>query len=201
MVKPSSDVAFTPRVKEIQVRKGSRDAYRRMEEKGGWQKEITDDLAAFIAEQRSFFIATVSSAGAPYIQHRGGPRGFLQVIGKSTLAFVDFKGNRQFITQGNLADNPKAHMFLIDYANRRRIKIWGEARVVENDPELLERLVPQDYKARPEQVIVFEVSAWDANCPQHIPIRLDAEDVERALAKRDARIAELEAKLGHLGTR
>jgi predicted pyridoxine 5'-phosphate oxidase superfamily flavin-nucleotide-binding protein len=192
---PRSDVAFTPSVKAIQARKGSRNAYCRMEEKGGWQKEITDDLTAFIAEQSSFFMATVSSEGAPYIQHRGGPRGFLRVIGRTTLAFVDFKGNRQFISQGNLADNPKAHLFLIDYTRRQRIKIWGEARVVEDDPELLERLMPGDYKARPEQVIVFEVLAWDANCPQHIPVRFDAEDIERALAERDARIADLEAEL------
>lgn len=193
--KPASDVAFTPSVKAVQTRKGSRDAYRRMEQKGGWQTEISDDLAAFIAEQRSFFLATVSSEGAPYIQHRGGPRGFLQVVGPSTLAFADFKGNRQFITQGNLQDNAKAHIFLIDYAHRQRIKIWGEARIVEDDPALLAQFMPQGYTARAEQVIVFDVSAWDANCPQHIPLRYDAEDVERVLAERDARIAELEAQL------
>jgi hypothetical protein len=194
-----SDIAFTPSVKAIQARKGSRDAYRRMEEKGGWRQEITDELAAFIAEQLSFFIATVSSDGAPYIQHRGGPRGFLRVIGPATLAFADFKGNRQFISQGNLADNPKAHIFLIDYLNRRRIKIWGEARVIEDDPKLLEKLMPADYQARPEQVVVFEVSAWDVNCPQHIPVRIDAEDVQLALAERDAQIAELTAKLATAG--
>ncbi|HEY9079156.1 pyridoxamine 5'-phosphate oxidase family protein [Magnetovibrio sp.] len=197
MVKPVSDIAFTPSVKAIQVRKGSRDAYRRMEQSGGWQTVITDDLAAFIADQRSFFIATVSSDGAPYIQHRGGPRGFLRVIGPSTLAFVDLKGNRQFITQGNLADTAKAHIFLIDYAQRQRIKIWGEARIVEDDAQLIEQLMPQDDQARAEQVVVFEISAWDVNCPQHIPVRFDAEDVERALAVRDARIAELEAELGY----
>jgi len=187
MTNLSSDIAFTPSVKAIQVRKGSREAYRRMEKKGGWQRKITDDLAAFIADQRSFFLATVSSEGMPYIQHRGGPRGFLKVIGPSALAFVDFKGNRQFITQGNLADNPKAHIFLIDYTNRQRIKIWGEARVVEDDVQLLEQFMPRDYNADAEQVIVFDVFAWDANCPQHIPIRFDAEYIERALAQRDAR--------------
>jgi len=197
MINTPSDIAFTRSVKAIQRRKGSRDVYRLMEQKGGWQREITADLATFIADQRSFFIATVSSEGAPYIQHRGGPRGFLQVLDRSTLAFVDFKGNRQFITQGNLVDNPKAHIFLIDYAHRQRIKIWGEARVVENSAELVQRLMPNDYEARAEQVILFEVSAWDANCPQHIPLRFDAEDVECALAERDARIAELEAKLGY----
>jgi predicted pyridoxine 5'-phosphate oxidase superfamily flavin-nucleotide-binding protein len=199
MEKPISDIAFTPSVKAIQERKGSRDAYRRMEENGGWKKEITDELAAFIADQRSFFFATASREGTPYIQHRGGPRGFLKVVGTSTLAFIDFKGNRQFITQGNLAENPKAHMFLVDYAARQRIKLWGVARVVEDDPQLIERFTAQDYKARAEQVIVFEISAWDVNCPQHIPVRYDAEDVERALAERDARIAELEAKISKIG--
>lgn len=196
--RPVSDIAFTPSVKAVQVRKGSRAAYQRMEQNEGWQTEITGNLAAFIADQQSFFLATTSNEGAPYIQHRGGPRGFLHVIGNSTLAFADFKGNRQFITQGNLADNSKAHIFLIDYANRQRIKIWGEARVVEDDPELLRQLIPPDDKIRAEQAIVFDVSAWDANCPQHIPVRYDAEDVERALAQRDARIAELEAKLGYV---
>jgi len=193
--KPASDVAFTPSVKTIQTRKGSRQSYKRMEQQGGWQTEITEDLAAFIAEQRSFFLATVSSDGAPYIQHRGGPPGFLQVIGPSTLGFADFKGNRSSSTQGNLADNAKAHIFLIDYANRQRVKIWGEARIVEDNEQLIEQFMPQAYKARAEQAIVFEVSAWDANCPQHIPVRYEAEDVERALAERDARIAELEAEL------
>ncbi len=190
-----SDVAFTPTVKAIQTRKGSRDAYARMEASRGWQTEVTDDLATFIADQRSFFLATVSSDGAPYIQHRGGPPGFLKAIGPRTLAFADFKGNRQYISQGNLADNPKAHLFLIDYVNRRRIKIWGEARVVEDDPELLAKLMPEGYRARPEQVIVFDVGAWDVNCPQHIPQRFEAEDVARELAQRDERIAELEEKL------
>ncbi|MEL7239690.1 MAG: pyridoxamine 5'-phosphate oxidase family protein [Planctomycetota bacterium] len=190
-----SDVAFTPAVKAIQARKGSRDAYARMETSRGWQTEINDDLAGFIAEQRSVFLGTVSSDGAPYIQHRGGPPGFLKVIGPTTLAFVDCKGNRQFISQGNLEENAKAHLFLIDYAHKRRVKIWGEARVIEGDDALVERLMPDDYRARPEQVIVFEVSAWDINCPQHIPQRFEAKDVARELEVRDARIAELEAAL------
>lgn len=198
MPNPSSDIAFSPSVKEIQSRKGSRETYRRMEEGAGWKTEISDDLATFIADQRSFFLATASQKGIPYIQHRGGPRGFLHVIDESTLAFVDFRGNRQYITQGNLAENPNAYIFLIDYARRHRIKIWGSATVVEDEPRLLERLTRPDYKARPEQVIVFNVVAWDVNCPQHIPVRFDAEDVEEALAKRDARIAELEAELSRL---
>ena len=191
----SSDIAFTPTVKAIQTRKGSRAAYRRMEDKGGWRTEITPDLAAFINEQRSIFMATVSSSGAPYIQHRGGPPGFLKVLDPRTLAFADFTGNHQFISQGNLSDNPKVHLFLIDYAKRKRVKIWGEARVVENDPALVDRLMPENYRARPEQAMLFHIAAWDANCPQHIPQRFEAEDVVHALAERDARIADLEARL------
>ena len=193
----SSDVAFTPTVKAVQARKGSRDGYAAMERRGGWRTAITPDLAAFIGDQTSVFLATANAAGQPYIQHRGGPAGFLQVLDERTIAFADFSGNRQYITSGNLADNPKAYLFLIDYANRRRVKIWGEARVVD-DPELLARLMPPDYKARGEQVLVFTVAAWDTNCPQHIPQRFDAADVAAALAVRDQRIAELEAEVARL---
>lgn len=155
----SSDVAFTPTVKEIQTRKGSRKSYARVEESGGWRTEIDPGLAEFIAAQTSFFLATTNAEGQPYIQHRGGPAGFLKVLDKNTLGFADFAGNRQYITQGNLADNPKAHIFLIDYVNRQRVKIWGEARVVEDDPALVASLMPQGYKARPEQVILFTITA------------------------------------------
>jgi predicted pyridoxine 5'-phosphate oxidase superfamily flavin-nucleotide-binding protein len=194
----SSDVAFTPSVKTVQARKGSRLAYQRMEERGSWQTQITPDLAAFIEAQTSIFLATVSAEGQPYIQHRGGPAGFLRVLDDRTIGFVDFSGNRQYITQGNLADNPKAHLFLIDYTHRRRIKIWGEARVVEGDVELTAKLMPDRYKARPEQVILFTVSAWDANCSQHIPQRFEATDVAIALAERDKRIERLEAEIKRL---
>jgi predicted pyridoxine 5'-phosphate oxidase superfamily flavin-nucleotide-binding protein len=194
----ASDVAFTPSIKAVQTRKGSRDAYRRMEERGSWQTRITPDLAAFIAAQTSIFFATASAEGQPYIQHRGGPPGFLRVLDDKTIGFVDFSGNRQYITQGNLADNPKAHLFLMDYAHRRRIKIWGEARVVEGDAALVAALMPDGYKARPEQVILFTVSAWDANCAQHIPQRFDAADVAAALAEREQRIAALEAEIARL---
>jgi predicted pyridoxine 5'-phosphate oxidase superfamily flavin-nucleotide-binding protein len=191
----SSDVAFTPAVKAIQARKGSRNAYARVEQNGGWRTEIDEDLAAFLAETNSLFFATASADGQPYIQHRGGPKGFVKVLDKNTLAFADYSGNRQYITQGNLSENPKANIFVMDYAHRRRVKIWGEARVVDDDPALLKSLMPKGYKARPEQVILFKVSAWDTNCPQHIPQKLDATDVAAALASRDARIAELEAEL------
>ncbi len=193
-----SDIAFTPAVKAIQSAKGSRGAYARMEEGGGWRTEIDDNLAAFIAAQTSVFLATANAEGQPYIQHRGGPPGFLRVLDAKTLAFADFRGNRQFITLGNLAENAKAYLFLIDYAHRQRIKSWGEARVVADDPALLEALQPKDYKARPEQAILFKVTAWDANCPQHIPQRFEAADVAAALAERDSRIEELEAEIGRL---
>jgi predicted pyridoxine 5'-phosphate oxidase superfamily flavin-nucleotide-binding protein len=191
----SSDVAFTPAVKAIQARKGSREAYARVEQNGGWRTEIDEDLAAFLAAQDSMLLATATADGQPYIQHRGGPEGFIRVLDKKTLAFADFAGNRQYITQGNLSENPKAYIFLIDYAHRRRVKIWGEARVVDDDPALMKSLMPQGYKARPEQVILFRISAWDTNCPQHIPQKFDAADVAAALASRDSRIAELEAEL------
>lgn len=191
----SSDIAFTPTVKAIQARKGSRRGYASQEQSGGWRTEITPDLKAFVEAQTSFFLATANAEGQPYIQHRGGPAGFLKVTGTQTLGFVDYTGNRQFISSGNLADNPKAYLFLIDYAHRRRIKIWGTARVVEGDETLVAELMPRDYKARAEQVILFTVLAWDMNCPQHIPQRFEAADVATALAARDARIAELEAEV------
>jgi hypothetical protein len=194
----SSDVAFTPAVKAIQERKGSRRSYARIEESGSWKTRITPDLKAFIEAQTSVFLATANPRGQPYIQHRGGPPGFLTVLDDETLGFVDFVGNRQYITLGNLAENPQAHLFLIDYAHRQRVKIWGEARVIENDPELTTRLMPKDYKAHPSQIILFKVSAWDANCPQHIPQRFEAADVAAAIEERDRRIAELEAQLASL---
>ena len=195
---PSSDVAFTPAVKAIQSRKGSRAAYARMEDGGGWETTVTPALAAFVAEVRSFFIATANSEGQPYIQHRGGPAGFLRVLDEHTIAFVDYAGNRQYITQGNLQENSKAQLFLIDYAHRRRIKVWGTARAVEGEEALLRRLMPEGYRARPEQVVLVTVSAWDVNCPQHIPQRLEAADVRAAIQSRDQRITELEAEVERL---
>src|SRR5205814_7818353 len=145
---PSSDVAFSETVKAIQARKGSRRAYERMEERGGWQTRITPELAGFIEAQTSVFLATANRDGQPYIQHRGGPPGFLKVLDEQTVGFADFSGNRQYSTLGNLADNPKAHLFIIDYLHRRRVKIWGEARVVEGDAALTDRLMPKGYEAR-----------------------------------------------------
>ncbi|MHC2624633.1 putative pyridoxine 5'-phosphate oxidase superfamily flavin-nucleotide-binding protein [Bradyrhizobium huanghuaihaiense] len=193
----ASDVAFSPAVKAIQARKGSRDAYARREQRG-WRTEVDENLEAFLADANSFYFATASADGQPYIQHRGGPKGFLKVLDKQTLAFADYAGNRQFITQGNLSENPKAYIFVMDYAHRRRVKIWGEAHVVEDDEALTTSLMPKGYRARPEQVILFKIAAWDTNCPQHIPQKFDAGDVAAALAARDQRIAELEAEVAAL---
>ena len=196
-----SDVAFTPAVKAIQARKGSRHAYERMEQGGGWQTEITHDLKDFIEAQISVYLATANASGQPYIQHRGGPAGFLHVLDSRTIAFADFSGNRQFVTSGNLAENPKAHLFLMDYATRHRVKIWGEAKVVEDDPALVARLMPPGYKARGEQAIVFSVAAWDANCPQHIPQLVAADEVIAVVAEKNRRIEELEDEVRRLRMR
>ena len=194
MPDPSSDIAFTPTVKAVQAARGSREAYARQEARGGFRSAVDATLAAFLAEVDTAYLATANAAGQPYAQHRGGPKGFIRVIGERTLAFADYSGNRQYITTGNLAENAKAFLFLMDYAQRRRIKLWGRARVVADDPALATALMPDGYRARPEQVIVFEVAAWDANCPQHIPQKIDAAEVATALAARDARIAALEAE-------
>ena len=199
MTRPTSDLAFTPSVKALQTRYGSRTAYARMEARGGFPQDLDGDAVAFIGAQRSVFLATATADGQPYIQHRGGPPGFLQVLGPRTLAFADYRGNKQFISIGNLADNPKIHLFLIDYAHRARIKIWGTARVVENPAQVAALELPIAEGAVVERAIVIEIEAWNENCPQHIPQRFEAEDVARVLAEKDARIAELERQLATRG--
>jgi predicted pyridoxine 5'-phosphate oxidase superfamily flavin-nucleotide-binding protein len=194
----SSDVAFSESVKAVQARQGSRAAYARVEARGGFETAITDELARFIAERDSAYLATASAEGRPYVQHRGGPRGFIRVLDEHTLGWADFGGNRQYITTGNLAENDRAFLFLMDYAQPARVKIWGRARVVEDDPALVARLMPEGYRARPEQAALFTVEAWDVNCPQHIPRKLDAAEVEDALARLRARVAALEAENARL---
>lgn len=202
MDRPSSDIAFTPAVKAAQARLGSRDTYRRMEEKGGFRTGLTDDLLAFIAERDSFYLGTVSSEGQPYIQHRGGPKGFLRMVDETTLGIADFGGNRQYVTLGNLAENPKAFIFLMDYANRRRIKIWGEARVVEDDPDLMADLTMPDYPAgKVERAILFQVTAWDINCPQHITPRHDVDAFAAANSQILQQLADLEVENAELKRR
>ncbi len=199
----TSDIAFTPAVKAVQERLGSRSGYARMEEKGGWADRVTPDLAAFVAARDSFYMATANAAGQPYIQHRGGPPGFLKVIDEQTLAFADFSGNRQYISVGNLSENAQAFLFLMDYAGRRRIKIWGRARFVEDDPDLLAQLAEDGYDAEPERALVFTIEAWDVNCPQHITPRFTEREMAPAIRKSlesavqqfQARIDTLEAEL------
>lgn len=194
-----SDVAFTPSVKAEQARRGSRAGYARMAERGDWRRDIDADLAAFVAGLESFYLATASADGRPYIQHRGGPPGFLKVLDAHTLAFADFGGNRQYISVGNLAENDRVHLFLMDYAQARRVKIWARGRVVEDDPGLLARLAEPAYDATVERAFVFTVEAWDVNCRQHIPRKLDEGDVTHALHRLQRRIATLEGEIARLG--
>ncbi len=193
-----SDIAFTPAVKAVQARRGSRDGYARMEQKGGWESTVTAELAGFIAERDSLYLATAGADGQPYIQHRGGAKGFLKVLDDRTLGFADFRGNRQYITFGNLSENDKACIFLMDYANRRRVKIWGRARMVADDAELMARLADAGYAARPEQAILFHLEAWDVNCPQHITRRYTEDHVAAVIAPLQQRIDALEAELATL---
>lgn len=193
-----SDVAFTDSVKAQQTRMGSRRAYSHMEDSQGWPTTITPELGQFIAARNSMYLATANAAGQPYIQHRGGPPGFLRVLDEHTFGFADFAGNKQYITLGNIQENAKAHVFLMDYENRQRIKIWGELSALEGDAALNARMKPEGYKARVERVMLIKVAAWDVNCPQHIPVKIEADDVRAAIETRDARIAELEAEVEKL---
>ncbi len=191
-----SDVAFTPAVKAIQTAKGSREKYAKVEGGHGWETTVTDELAAFLAELDMFYFATANAAGQPYVQYKGGRPGFLKVIDQRTLGWADFAGNRQYISLGNLSENPRAFIFLIDYIDQRRVKLWGTARVVEDDPKLMQRLTDTDYPAgRVERAIVFEIEAWDMNCPQHIHRRFPQSIVGPLIEKLQRQIQELEAKL------
>ena len=194
MTRPVSDIAFTPTVKALQAQHGSRDAYARMDRERGWEQTVTPDLEAFIAQRDSFYLGTANADGQPYIQHRGGPKGFLKVIDERTLAFADFRGNKQYITAGTLGDNDKAFIFLMDYPSRSRIKVWGRARVVEDDAALMAQLVDPMYKSHPEHAIVFTIEAWDANCPQHITPRYTEGEIDATVQSLRERISTLEAE-------
>ncbi|AMV28076.1 Pyridoxamine 5'-phosphate oxidase [Gemmata sp. SH-PL17] len=200
MRKYSSDVAFTPAVKALQERKGSRNSYARMERSGSWETTVTPELAAFIAERDMFYLGTATADGQPYIQHRGGPTGFLKVVDERTLGFADFGGNKQYLTLGNLSENPKAFIFLMDYANRQRVKLWGTARAVEGDADLEAKLRDPSYPGKVERAILFTVEAWDSNCPQHIHPRYTNEEIAPVVEKLQARITELEAEVKRLRT-
>ena len=196
---PSSDVAFTATVKAVQAARGSRDTYARMEAQGGFETGVTPALEAFLAGIETAYLATANADGQPYAQHRGGPPGFIRKLGPNLLGFADYAGNRQYITTGNLAENSKAFLFLMDYARARRVKLWGHARMTD-DAGIIAQLMPENYHARPEQAVLFEVSAWDRNCPQHIPRLVKLADAAAMIAERDARIAALEAQLKALMT-
>jgi len=191
----ASDVAFTPAVKSIQAHLGSRDSYARMESGQGWATTITPELEEFIAERDSCYMGTATSEGQPYIQHRGGGKGFLRVMDDETIAFADFSGNRQFITTGNLSENDRVFVFLMDYANRRRVKIWGQAKIVENAPTLFKQLALENYPAKIERAVVITVEAWDVNCPQHITPRYSESELESRTAELQRKIAALESEL------
>lgn len=194
----ASDIAFTPAVKAIQEEKGSRRSYARMEQSGGWQTTVTPDLVDYLADLDMFYLGTANAAGQPYIQYRGGPPGFLKAIDEQTLGFADFGGNRQYITLGNLAENPHAFLFLMDYANSRRVKLWGTARVIEGDAALEERLGDPAYPGRVERAILFTLEAWDVNCPQHIHPRYSQRQIAPVIEQLQGEIAELKAELKRL---
>ncbi|MGI9516432.1 MAG: pyridoxamine 5'-phosphate oxidase family protein [Pirellulaceae bacterium] len=198
MPRYASDAAFTPAVKAIQTQNGSRPSYAKMEQRGGWQTTVTSDLANFLSELDMFYLGTSNSEGQPYIQYRGGPPGFLKVLDEHTIGFADFGGNRQYITLGNLSENPKSFIFLIDYVNSRRIKIWGSARVVEDDSEFLARLSDPDYPGKVERAILFSMETWDVNCPQHIHKRLPQATVGPIIEELQAKVQHLEDQLAAL---
>jgi len=184
-----ANIAFTPAVRDAQARDGSRAQYARAFESGDEVRnaELGPDEAAFIHAQRSFYMATVSETCWPYVQHRGGAPGFLRVVDAKTLTFTDLPGNRQFISVGNVANDDRVALILMDYTHRQRLKLLGRLSVEESPGE-----------ARTERTMTIHVDAFDWNCPKYIPVRFEAEDVQRALAERDARIAELEAQLAEL---
>src|SRR5436305_1112446 len=191
------EIVFTPAAQRKQAERGSATAAARQKAEG-FPDRVTPELAAFIAEQDTAFLGTASAEGAPYVQHRGGPKGFIKVVDERTLGFADYRGNRQYITLGNLSENDRAYLFLIDFSRRQRIKLWGRAHVIENDDALVERLFDHGYKAKPERVILFTIEAWDVNCSQHITARLTADEVEGLLATVQERITALQAENARL---
>ena len=198
MYEHASDIAFTPAVKEIQTRNGSRTTYAKMEEGSGWETTVTPRLEEFLADLDMFYLGTANAEGQPYIQYRGGSPGFLKKVDEKTLGFADFSGNQQYISLGNLSENPRAFIFLMDYVNSRRIKLWGKARVVEGDKNLESMLGDPAYRGRVERVILFELEAWDVNCPQHIHKRLPQRMVAPLIEQLQLRVAELEQELAEI---
>ena len=195
MARKFTQIAFTPAVKAIQDRYGSREMYTRMEESGPDNDTLIPRVAEFIQARDSFYLGTVNENGWPYIQFRGGAPGFLKILDEKTLGFADFAGNCQYLSIGNLSVDERVFLFLMDYAHRRRLKIWGRARVEYDNPALVEQLRVPEYEASSERAIIIQVEAWDWNCPQHIPIRYSEAEVAEMMAPLQARISELENKL------
>ena len=198
MTRAFTRLAFTESVKEAQRRNGTRRNGERLETHPAANDLITPDLARFIAERDSFFMATANREGWPYVQHRGGPAGFLHVLDERTLAFADFAGNKQYLSLGNLTENDRVCLFLMDWANQRRLKIWGRATAVE-DKTFIAAMMPGGYEATPERAIRIHVEAWDLNCNQHITRRFSEREIMPVVMQYRARIAALEAKLQAAG--
>jgi len=198
MARKFAQIAFTPAVKAMQTHYGSREIYTRFEGDGASNDRLTPDMTAFIAARDGFYLGTTSSDGWPYIQFRGGQAGFLKVLDDQTLGFADFQGNLQYISVGNLSTDDRVFLFLMDYAHRRCLKVWGRATVIENDPELLQRLVDSNYPAEVERAIVIHIEAWDWNCPQHIPLRFSETEVREIVTPLQKRIVQLETQLAEI---
>ncbi|MCR9088764.1 MAG: pyridoxamine 5'-phosphate oxidase family protein [Rhodobacteraceae bacterium] len=193
------DIAFTPAVEAAQTAQGSRELNARQQAQPGRSNTaLTGDEAAFLAQRDSFYMASVGETGWPYLQHRGGPAGFVKVLDAQTLGFADFAGNRQYVSLGNLAGDDRVSLFFMDYLNRARLKMFGRASTIGPDDPRLDALSVDGYRARIERGFVIHVEGFDWNCPQHITQRFTLDEVEQATAKMMARIAELEAELAAL---
>jgi uncharacterized protein len=197
-----AEIAFTPTVKQLQEELGSRTAYARMESVPESRNHRLSEMEVeFIAARNSLYMATVSETGWPYIQHRGGPRGFVRALDETTIGFADFRGNRQYISLGNLMNEDRVSLFFMDYPNKARLKLFGRAKIVGlDDPMTLSRLEIADYRARVERGFLIKVEGFDWNCPQHITERHTLDEVRVTTAPLTARIAELEAELIRLRT-
>jgi len=192
-----AQIAFTPRVKKLQEEQGSRTSYARMEDVShAANHRLTEAEAGFIAARNSFYMATVSETGWPYIQHRGGPTGFVRVLDEKSIGFADFRGNRQYISVGNLMADNRVSLFFMDYPNKTRLKLFGRARIVAlDDHDVLSRLEVPDYRARIERGFIISVEGFDWNCPQHITERYSRDEMSTVTGSLLSRIAELEAEL------
>jgi uncharacterized protein len=194
MTRAFTQLCFSPAVKGAQARYGARERGLLLENKEPANSQLNDDLKAFIGAATSFFIGTASRDGWPHVQHRGGPAGFLKIIDDRTLAFADYSGNRQYITVGNLTENDRVLLFVVDYERGRRLKIWGRGIAIDNEPALIERVRDSAYPAEIERIIRIDVNAWDFNCHRHIPKLVPQQRLDRLLADCDAQVAALQAR-------